>query len=244
VLAWEACLNARDLGGYPAVGGQETAWGAIVRADSLSRLTAPGIDALTSHGVRTVIDLRLPAELAGAPNPFALPGRPGVSFRHISLIDPLASPPPAYETLADDYKGILTRFPARFAAVFEAIASAGPGGVAVHCAGGRDRTGLVAALILALAGVPHETTAADYALSAELLREVDLLWIESEPEKRAERERHVAWALPRVEVMTELLDHIDRGHDGAKAYLLACGVSSACIERVRARILGVPEAGL
>jgi protein tyrosine/serine phosphatase len=238
ILAWEACLNARDLGGYPAADGQETAWGAVVRADSLARLTAPGIDALTNYGVRTVIDLRLPAELADAPNPFASRERRGMRLRHISLFDPTAPPPPAYETLADDYKGVLTRFPARFAAVFDAIAAAGTGGIAIHCAGGRDRTGLVSALLLAIAGVPRNVIATDYALSTELLRESDLRWIESDPARRTERERRVAWALPRVEVMTELLDHLHRRYGGAEAYLLACGVSPADIERVRTRILG------
>jgi hypothetical protein len=209
VLSWDACLNARDLGGYPTADGRETAWGAIVRADMLSRLTPAGLDSLTAYGVRTVIDLRLPSELTESPNPFASPGRSGVRFQHLAPRH-RGRPPPAYATLADDYKGVLARFPSRFAAVFEAIAAAAPGGIVVHCAGGRDRTGLVAALLLALAGVPSHVISADYALSEPLLREADQRWIESEPEKRAERERRVAWALPRVEVMTELLDHLDR----------------------------------
>jgi protein-tyrosine phosphatase len=64
----------------------------------------------------------------------------------------------------------LDRFPERSAAVLSAVARAGPGGVAVHCASGRDRAGQIAMLLLALVGVEPEAIAADHALSADRLR--------------------------------------------------------------------------
>src|SRR6266545_1675488 len=62
-LAWEGVLNARDLGGYPAAGGRETRWGAVVRSDNLTPLTPAGRAALVRYGVRTIVDLRLPEEV-------------------------------------------------------------------------------------------------------------------------------------------------------------------------------------
>ena len=71
-LAWDACYNARDLGGLPTIDGGQTCWQAVIRTDLLNRLTAPGQCALVDYGVRTIIDLRGPKEVAEEPSPFAL----------------------------------------------------------------------------------------------------------------------------------------------------------------------------
>ncbi|HEY4790569.1 MAG TPA: tyrosine-protein phosphatase, partial [Actinomycetes bacterium] len=109
-LAWEGVLNARDLGGYPAAGGGETRWGAVVRSDSLADLTAAGQAALAGYGVRTIIDLRLADEIARHPNPFATPGDHGVAYTNVSVIDPAAGFPPETHTLGENYLWMLDRF--------------------------------------------------------------------------------------------------------------------------------------
>ena len=168
-LDWDGCRNARDLGGLPTADGGRIRRGALVRADSLERLTAGGWAALEAHGVRTVIDLRNHDELGedAAPRPA------GVTTIHLPLdgmedtefwdqwVDRPEFGTPHY------YGPWLERFPDRAARVLAAIAQAEPGGVAYHCMGGRDRTGLVTMLVLAAAGVPAEAVAEDYALSNE-----------------------------------------------------------------------------
>lgn len=237
-LVWEACYNARDLGGYPTAYGTETRWGTIIRADTLSRLTEAGRAALVAYGVRTVLDLRGPQELAVDPNPFAQSGVHSVAYVHLPFIDPAAGPAPACTTLADDYIHMLTRFQARVAIIMTAIAQAPAGGVVVHCASGKDRTGLVAALLLELAGVPRETVCADYALSAEYLRPFYDAWLASEPAQRAERERRLMRNAPRMEVMQETLLHIDERHGGVEAYLRAGGMTADDTMRLRERLRG------
>jgi protein tyrosine/serine phosphatase len=79
-LAWDGCLNARDLGGYPTGDGGRTRWGAVVRSDSVAALTEAGRQALLDYGVRSMVDLRLPQEVAAHPNPFAEPGDHGVAY--------------------------------------------------------------------------------------------------------------------------------------------------------------------
>ena len=86
-LAWEGCLNARDVGGYATRDGGVTRWGAVVRSDSPSLLTRAGQEALEAYGIRTAIDLRFPHELDAAPNPFSDPAHP-IDYVHVSLIDP------------------------------------------------------------------------------------------------------------------------------------------------------------
>src|SRR5687768_9693952 len=110
-LLWTGCLNVRDLGGFSTADGRETAWRSIVRADALSKLTPEGCDALRAYGVRTIVDLRLASEVEVEQHPFATPAGSEIVYHHISLFDPAAGPSPGYATMADDYKGVLTRFP-------------------------------------------------------------------------------------------------------------------------------------
>ena len=245
-LAWEGVLNARDLGGYPAAGGRETRWGAVVRSDSLADLTAAGQAALAGYGVRTIIDLRLADEIAQDPNPFAQPGDHGIAYTNISIIDPAAGFPPDTYTLADNYLWMLDRFRGFVAEVMAAIADAPEGGVLIHCAAGKDRTGLISALLLGLAGVPAETIAADYAMTAELLRPREQAWLAAvPPEERAEREAMLARYAPRAEVMLEVLAGLEERYGGVEGYLLAAGVSPADLDRLRERLLApaAPEPG-
>lgn len=237
VLVWEGCSNARDLGGYPTADGGRTAWGAVVRADNLAPLTEAGRRALAEYGVRSIVDLRRPEEVEQHPNPFAIPDTHGIAYTNISLVDPAAAPSPEFTTLANDYKGLLDRFQAEVAAVMTAIAEAPEGGVLVHCMAGKDRTGIISALLLDVAGVPRRIIGEDYALTAECLREHDREWLESGPGERAWREQEQARFSPLPEVMMEVLDHLDERYGGVEAYLLAAGVTPENLARLCRRLV-------
>lgn len=170
-LDWDGCFNVRDLGGLATTDGRRTRWGAVVRGDSLGCLSARGWEQLEAHGVRTVIDLRNEDERGedAAPRP------PSIETIRIPLDETDDREfwddwenGPQYATPLY-YGPHLHRFPAKSAEVVAAIAQAPPGGVAFHCAGGRDRSGQVAILTLALAGVTEEEIVADYLLSHERL---------------------------------------------------------------------------
>ncbi|HET6505165.1 MAG TPA: tyrosine-protein phosphatase [Baekduia sp.] len=169
LLDWPDCVNARDLGGLPLAAGGATRHGALVRSDSADRLDATGWDALLAHGVRTVIDLRNDDERA------SIDGRPAAVETLVLAHDGLDEHPDFWATWWDDprfatpryFAPHLDRFPHRSARVLQAIAHARPGGVLVHCQGGRDRTGLISMLALAVVGVTPEAIAADYARSFE-----------------------------------------------------------------------------
>ena len=104
--------------------------------------------------------------------------------------------------------------------------------------GGKDRTGLVSAILLELAGVERATIGADYALTAECLRPREEEWLANGPGDRAERERLLALYAPRAEVMIEVLDDLDRRYGGVEAYLLRAGVTPEDIARLRERLVG------
>src|SRR4029453_10351317 len=137
-------------------------------------------------GGGAIVDPRLPTELADDPNPFAEPGDHGIAYTNVSFIDPAAAPPEEVTTLAEDYLRMLDRYRGGVADVMAAVAEAPEGGVLIHCAAGKDRTGLISALLLGLVGVPAATIADDYALTAELLRSRELEWLEHGPGERAE----------------------------------------------------------
>jgi protein-tyrosine phosphatase len=237
LLAWEGCLNARDLGGYPTHDGREIRWGAITRADCLTPLTRAGRAAVVEHGVRSIVDLRTPQELEDHPNPFAQPGSHGIVYTNVSFVDPAADLVPGFTTLADSYKHMLDRFQPAVGAIMTAIAQAPEGGVLVHCMGGKDRTGVVSALLLDLAGVPRPIIGEDYALTAECLWPREEEWLENGPGERAERERELEKYAPRPEVMLDMLEHVDTRYGGVEAYLLEAGVAAADIARIRDRLV-------
>jgi protein-tyrosine phosphatase len=237
LVDWEGGLNARDLGGYATGDGRETRWGAVVRSAALATLTEAGRAALADYGVRAIVDLRLPGELDRHPNPFAEPGDHGIAYTNVSILDPGAGFPPDTVTLAENYLWSLERFAALVAAAVAAVARAPEGGVLIHCAVGKDRTGLVSALLLGVVGVPAATIADDYALTAELLRSRDLEWLENGPGERAEREAMLARFAPTAEVMLEVLAKLTERYGGVEPYLLAAGVPPGDLERLRERLL-------
>ena len=244
LLAWEGCLNARDLGGYQTEDGHETRWGAVVRSDSPAALTEAGRAALADYGVRAIVDLRLPTELADHPNPFAEPGDHGIVYTNVSFIDPAAAPPEAVSTLAEDYLQMLDRYRQGVAEAMAAIARAPEGVVVIHCAAGKDRTGLISALLLGLVDVPAETIAADYALTAELLRPREQEWLAAcPPEERAEREALLARYAPTAEVMLTVLAGLGERFGGVEPYLLATGLARDDLDRLRDRLLAPEEDG-
>jgi hypothetical protein len=148
--------------------GRETAWGAVVRGDTPDNLTPAGWDALMAHGIRTIVDLRNDDErVADAARPgeiatvhVALDGAEDTEFWSEWGTGPQFGTP-LY------YRPHLQRFPERNARAIAAVAQAEPGGVLIHCVGGKDRAGQIAVLLLALAGVAPDEIAADYCLSGD-----------------------------------------------------------------------------
>lgn len=243
-LHWEACRNARDLGGLPTSDGGTIRPGALVRADSLGRLTSAGRQAVLDHGVRTVIDVRFPAEAAAEPHPFREGSPDPVLYLHLPVNagrdpdpDALSAAFAATRTRAEANCLEIDANPVGFARIVAAFAGAPAGGVVIHCQGGKDRTGVAVALLLSLAGVPDEAIVVDYALSSE---SIDPL---AEPPPDVDRPGSDPWwSQPQhyrdcePEAMLATLAHLRRVHGGAEAYLLRGGATRADLEAARCRL--------
>lgn len=240
-LSWASCYNTRDIGGFRRDDGRETRWRSMIRSDNLSRLTEEGRAALVEHGVRTIIDVRAPSELLIDPPPFAEPDpQTGVAYLNLPFFtnaELAASPVNDAPTVAESYTLMLHHFAPRVAAIMRGIACAAEGGVVVHCHSGKDRTGLIVALLLSLIGVPDDVIAADYALSSVYLRPATDAWIASGVGDRAERETQVAKYATRPETMLRVLKHLTGLYGGAEGFLLESGVKPEDLARLKMRLL-------
>jgi protein-tyrosine phosphatase len=256
-IRWPGFHNARDLGGLPTLGGPVTRFGTLIRSGDPRFVTPAGWQAARAAGFRTIIDLRNDdevrpeASLAGLPagsatltagSAAAAPAPPldlpaGLERTQVPLDD--IQDVCFWRRLNDEglngtplyYRPCLAAKPGRCAAVLAAIARARPGGVIFHCTAGRDRTGLIAMLLLALAGVRPAAIADDYALSASqvgpLFAALDVddstAGIEAELRRRGTTAR------------AALLGALD-GLDPA-ARLRAAGLRDTDITALRARLL-------
>jgi protein tyrosine/serine phosphatase len=240
-LTWDGCLNVRDLGGHPVEGGGETQFGRIVRADKVGRLSKEGWQALVDYGIRTIIDLRTDEERAADP-----PADVPLEALHVKFMDDtpdvfaaadkasLAAPDLVAAT-RDVYLIFLEAFRSNVAAVIEAVADAPDGGVVVHCAGGKDRTGLTVAFLLRLAGVGLEEIAADYALSEERLRPRHEQWLADAADDE-ERERLRRLTVTPAAAMVGVLEELERRYGSVEEFLVAGGAREGIGERIRKRL--------
>ncbi len=239
LLGWEGCSNARDLGGYRTRDGGRTRWRAVVRSDCPTRLTPRGRTQLVEYGVRTVLDLRELSELEAAPNPFA--GCECVRYVNVPVEDSDdpdgAAAMEAAATIEEAYVIGLERYPERLARAVRAVAGADEGCVLVHCAAGKDRTGLVCALLLGLVGVPDEVVAEDWNLSNRCLREQYGRAVRTIPHGTHERlrlERQLRTSEP---TMLAMLSWLRARHGGVEGYLRAGGLSAEDARRLRERLV-------
>ena len=235
-LAWDACLNVRDLGGLTTADGRRVRRGALVRSDQLCRLSDGGRAALLAHGVRTVIDLRTPAEVERDPDPIwhehgvdylLIPQQSEQLWREM---DPVARTRTERDSL------VIDRRAEQIAAMARAVANAVPGGVLIHCLAGKDRTGIAVAMLLSLAGVSEADIAEDYSLTVPNLAAELEAALAAAPDDEA-RARLVRSYDASVETMLATLAHLRTQHGGARVYLTRAGLSEADIERIRARLL-------
>lgn len=233
-ISWPDCRNVRDLGGLPTTDGGTIRENALIRADSLDRLTDDGLLAVKRSGVSRIVDLRNIDEAALLPHPFA----EDEIYRLIPLIDPRREPSRtrgAERTLATIYCDSLDRNARCIVGGLAAIADAPEGAVVVHCAVGKDRTGMIVALALSLAGVSDKVIAEDYALSGDCLREEfdDLI---AGMDKGPDLDRLLERMSCRPETMQQMLTHAQATYGDIRGYVLQHGLGEERLARLRGRL--------
>ena len=231
ILRWDGCVNVRDLGGLPLAGGGETAYRVVVRADSLPGLTEAGRRSLVDYGVSLVVNLRPVREADDEQGVEPLPVpvlREAMDPR--DLVDAWEWP-----SMREAYLGLVDHYRGQFARALTALGDADPPG-AIHCAGGRDRTGIACGMALWLAGVEHDAIAADHALSDESWAPHNEAWFAEAPDEQ-ERERRRRISQPAGRTLVDVLEEIEE-REGVRRLLLTAGADAASLERLVARLRG------
>jgi protein tyrosine/serine phosphatase len=236
----EGCSNFRDLGGWNTRTGGRVRRGLVFRSDALHELSADDVRHLRERiGIRDVIDLRTPVEVESDVHGALI--HPPVRYHHVSLLPPERSearelaPGESFQ-LDRFYLGILRRGGRGVARVLELLAGSGEPAV-FHCAAGKDRTGVIAALLLALLEVDDEQIAQDYALTQHGLAGIagrlrrsqgyTDLWQDLPPESLHARADTIHVWLARV-----------RAEWGsAEGYARAAGLAPDALARLRGRLV-------
>lgn len=227
--------NIRDLGGYGRSNGETTQWGRLLRGEALHSLTSASVAKLLESNLALVIDLRGPHETAATAHPFR--NHLAVAYCNIPLFDalaPIAQSGTDFD-MAQRYSDALDKCGQQLVAVLRAIIAARPGIVLFHCTAGKDRTGIIAALLLLLAGVSRADIATDYALTSAAQGLIDQLRARAltagaEPD-------HIERVLASdADTMLTMLDHLERTHGGILAYLVALGLSEAEVSHLIDRL--------
>jgi hypothetical protein len=213
----------------PLVDGGETAYRVVVRADSLPGLTEEGRQALVDYGVSLVVDLRSGYDSDGLPEemPVAVLKTP-MDPRVVEAAWNWRSMREAYFALADHYRG-------QFALALTLLGNAKPP-AAIHCAGGRDRTGIACGMAQWLAGVEPEAIVVDHSLSDESWAPHHPAWFDDAADEE-ERERRQRIAVPAGRTLIEVLEEIEQ-REGIRNLLVGAGADEAALDRLVARLRG------
>ncbi|MED7948326.1 tyrosine-protein phosphatase [Streptomyces sp. BE303] len=239
-ITFEGPINFRDLGGYPTADGRSVRWGRLYRSASLGTLVSPAdLERFRALDIGTVIDLRYPWEIARKGR---VPELDGVAYHNLSIehrpydqaeIDPDVDP---WRHLADRFAEVAEDGAAEIREVLEVIAAADRP-VVFHCASGKDRTGLIGALVLTLLGVDEDDVAADFALTELVTARLVADWRASNPGRAL---RWPAFGRAPEEVIRLTLADLTAAHGSVHAYATGkVGIDGAVIGGLRARLLTV-----
>ena len=230
--------NFRDAGGYRVDGGGSVRWRTLFRSDSLHAVPQQGLDRIVELGIRNAVDVRYPHETRSLANP--LSSHAAVAYHNSPLADlsgPWSEP---ISTLEELNLLFLERHPSHVSAALQRFAAPGAFPALVSCMTGKDRTGLIVALLLGIAGVSREDIVRDYMLSDALTRDLRAQIVRNAVSDGADEKLVRELSSIRPSVMERTLDHLEAGYGGAVGYARSAGLTSEQVESIRGALVAPP----
>jgi protein-tyrosine phosphatase len=239
-ISFELVFNVRDLGGLPADGGGVTRRGVLYRGDGVQRLAGDDLVEARRLGLRTVVDLRTTGEIERSGR-FPVDEHP-VEWLHLPIMermwseDDLIATTGAVDFLRQRYLEMLDTGAASIARIVELVSQGTP--LLFHCAAGKDRTGVVAAVLLGVAGVGAEHIADDYhATAGAMAAFVDWLTMTYPEALDAMTSQPPEYLEAPHEAMVTFLEEIDARFGSIEGYVRGLGVDPAAIDALRATLV-------
>jgi protein-tyrosine phosphatase len=240
LLPLAGASNFRDLGGYPITSGGVTCWGRLFRSDTLHELTEGDVALLHEMGLKSIIDLRTRTEVDRSGR--GLLGAGTTDYFHLSVIDEDGGeargvPAPVDESLADRYLWYLD---VGRQALVHALTLVGEGSthpLVFHCAAGKDRTGVLAALILDIVGVERRAIVEDYVLTSESMEAILARLMRNRAEGGMDSNIPASALTVEAATMESFLDGVDQRYGGGRQWALAAGVPYDSVEALSTRLV-------
>ena len=235
-------VNTRDVGGYATIDGRQTRWGRLLRSDDLDQHESQSQQALLDYGLRSVLDLRKSREIQEKRSVFF--GSDRVQYYHQKMVgdtlirerESIPGSLDYVEHMRWSYSVVLDRRKSHIHDTLCLLSQPDAMPALVHCAGGTERTGLIIAVVLGIAGVPEETIAADFALTARLTYGH---FLETHPEVDADNytmEDHQNGQC-RPETILAVLRTLEERYCGVVGYARNIGMSEEHIAALREAIV-------
>jgi protein tyrosine/serine phosphatase len=240
ILDLVGAYNFRDLGGYPTTDGRRTRWGRVFRSDTLQELTDTDIDVLRQLGLATIVDLRTPTEVERDGR--GLLAREPVRYINLSVLqeeagETVAAPPAAQQDMGERYLWYLQTGERSLANALSLVADDTAHPLVFHCAAGKDRTGVLAALVLGCLGVVRDVIVADYFETAARL-DLILERLRRHPVYGPEIKEVPASRFSVDPAMIDrFLDGLDERYGGARGWAKSVGVSEESLARLEGGLL-------
>lgn len=242
ILELEGIQNLRELGGYTTRSGQKILYNRLLRSGNLDQVPAKTQVRLLAYGVNYIIDVRDQWEQAKYSNVFT--DNANVRYQNIPFIgdahlkdDESERKMDEADSLSDTYAFLLDNCKVQIASIMQAIAeSSKTDCTIVHCVAGKDRTGLIIALLLAILDIPDETIIQDYAYSGLWSKELENQWqIEGDDSQQIMKRKRDAAATQGI--MQKTLRYLEESYGGINDYLDAIGCDKVLREKLQNQFL-------
>lgn len=240
-LEIDGTYNMRDLGSFPVEDNFTTSTQVLIRAGNLDQLPQSSQQQLIDYGVKTVIDLRDDWEVQHFPNVFGqseairylnLP----LIGNHLSKSETWKEETEGYDFLHELYCTYLDRCQTQIGAIVSAIAESAPT-IIFHCHAGKDRTGIIASLLLKSVGVPDHLIANDYSQSKHQIMHLIAQWREYAVQHGQDMQRFERDIASDATTMLNMLNYIRLQYGSVTDYLRVCGVTNEHLTRLQSLLV-------